>query len=100
MKLVVVLRRAHEDLEEGREFYELREPGLGDYFVARLFEDIASLAALHVFHPRHHGFHRLIASRFPFGIYYAVEGNAVHVVAVIDLRRRPASIRRRMRGLG
>jgi hypothetical protein len=35
------------------------------------------------------GFHRALAKRFPFGIYYRVEGAIVRVYAVLDLRRDP-----------
>jgi hypothetical protein len=97
MKSVVILRRAHADLEKGREFYELREAGLGNYFVASLYDDIVSLASLHGFHPQRHGYLRLLARRFPFGIYYRISGDVVYVAAVIDLRARPSSIKREIK---
>ena len=42
--------------------------------------------------------HRCLASRFPFAIYYRVEGDVVRVRAVLDCRRNPAWIRRRVQG--
>lgn len=35
MRQVVVLTEAAEDLAEARRFYDLREPGIGDYCVTR-----------------------------------------------------------------
>ena len=39
----VVLDEADDDLQHGREFYDLQEPGVGDYFAASLAADIDSL---------------------------------------------------------
>jgi hypothetical protein len=38
-----LLPGAIADLERGREFYDLQEPGIGGYFVQRAFADIESL---------------------------------------------------------
>ena len=42
------------------------------------------------------GFHRSLSKRFPFGIYYLMEGAVIRIYAVLDLRRDPAWIRRRL----
>jgi hypothetical protein len=36
------------------------------------------------------GYHRLLAKRFPFAVYYRVIDNAVIVFAVLDCRRNPS----------
>jgi len=41
-------------------------------------------------------YHRLLSKRFPFAVYYRVEEQAVLVYAVLDCRRRPAWIRKRL----
>lgn len=43
------------------------------------------------------GSHRCVASRFPFAIYYRIEGEVIRVRAVIDCRRNPTWIRRRIK---
>lgn len=40
---VVVLEDAAEDMAAGRRFYELRESGVGDYFVESILSDLDSL---------------------------------------------------------
>lgn len=97
MKIVILLAEAVEDLEEARDFYDKKEAGLGDYCVTSLLADLSSLSILHGFHSQHHGCLRLLASRFPFGIYYAVHENEIRVMAVLDLRRRPSWIRKQIR---
>ena len=93
---IQVLDEAEEDLRAGREFYERQEPGVGDYFAAALAADIDSLILFAGIHPHEFGFHRALSKRFPFGIYYLVENAVVRIYAILDLRRDPAWIRRRL----
>lgn len=93
MKPVVVLAEAARDLELGRDFYDAQQLGIGDYFVDSLLSDLESLRLFHGIHTLHFGFHRLLASRFPFGIYYDETENEVRVFAVLDLRRDPLWLR-------
>lgn len=92
MRNVIVLEEAAEDLEIGREFYDASAPGVGAYFVESLLSDIESLTRLHGIHPIREGFYRMLAGRFPFGIYYEQNDVDVRVFAVLDLRRDPSWI--------
>ena len=96
MREVVVLADAAEDLEAARAFYEAREAGLGDYCVTSLLADIESLALFHGIHREQSGCLRMLASRFPFGIYYLEDERETRVLAVLDLRRDPGWIQRQM----
>jgi hypothetical protein len=96
MTRVVVLAEAAEDLEAAQLFYDAREPGVGDYCVTSLLADIESLALHHGIHSQHFGCFRMLASRFPFGIYYLDAQDETRVVAVLDLRRNPSWIRRQV----
>jgi hypothetical protein len=40
----------------------------------------------------------MLASRFPFGVYYVEAEHETQVIAVLDLRRRPSWIRKQIRG--
>jgi len=42
------------------------------------------------------GFHRTLSKRFPFAIYYDLSGDMAVIVAVLDCRQNPASIRSRL----
>jgi hypothetical protein len=96
VRAVVILSEAASDLEEGQEFYELQEPGLGEYFIDSLLADITSLGLFHGVHPVWHGFHRMLSARFPFGIYYRDHETETWVFAVFDLRRDPNWIRQEL----
>lgn len=93
MKSIIVLSEAAVDLEIGRDFYDSQDIGVGDYFVDSLLTDIESLRLFHGIHPLHFGYHRMLADRFPFGIYYEDTEEAVRIVGVLDLRRNPPWIR-------
>jgi hypothetical protein len=91
---VILSEDALSDLVAGRDFYELKEAGLGLYFVTSLLSDITSLRLFSGVHPLRFGYHRMLSKRFPFAIYYEVIGNTSRVVAVLDMRRDPGSIQK------
>jgi hypothetical protein len=90
---VRVLRPAFEDLAVGRRFYDRQEKGVGDYFFDSLFSEIDSLVLYAGIHPIRFGFHRLLAKRFPYAIYYRVIADEAVVFRVLDCRRDPKWIR-------
>ena len=91
---VQVLRSAMEDLAAGRKFYDRQEAGVGDYFFDSLFAEIDSLALYGGIHSVHFGFHRLLAKRFPYAIYYKIIDGKVIVFRVLDCRRDPNRLRK------
>jgi hypothetical protein len=97
---VVILEDAAADIESGRQFYEARESGVGDYFVESILSDLGSLVLFAGIHPVRFSFHRMLSKRFPFGIYYEVESETAFVYAVLDMRRDPLWIRRELRHRG
>jgi len=98
VKDAIVLEEAAEDLAEAFTFYEAQDQGLGPYFFESLMADIDSLLVLAGAHGMHHGFHRMLAKRFPFAIYYDVVNDLARVAAVLDMRRDPAWTRRELEG--
>jgi hypothetical protein len=94
---IEVLDEAQEDLTQGFHFYESREPGLGSYFIDCLFSDIDSLFIYAGIHQVVFAYHRCLSKRFPFAIYYSVENELVRVHAVLDCRRNPSWIRKRLK---
>ena len=93
---IAILEEAREDLIQGFRFYEGQEPGLGAYFLDCLFSDIDSLLVYVGIHLVTYTYHRCLSKRFPFAIYYSVEGELVRVHAVLDCRRIPSWIRKRL----
>ena len=96
MKIEIV-DEAQDDLTEGFRFYETRESGVGSYFLDCLFSDIDSLLLFAGIHQIVHGYHRSLSKRFPFAIYYDVQVDLIRVHAVLDCRRSPMWIRKRLK---
>jgi len=93
---VIVSDDAVSDIDDARNFYERQETGLGDYFSACLVADLESLAFFAGIHSIWFGYHRMLCKRFPFAVYYDVIDSIVMVVAVLDMRRSPAVVRKRL----
>ncbi len=94
---IEILPEARDDLVAGFRFYEHQAPGLGSYFRESILSEVDALALVGV-HAKVFGYHRALSKRFPFAIYYAVEAEVVRVRAILDCRRNPSWIRRRVRG--
>jgi hypothetical protein len=94
---ILILDEAERDLEEGQEFYEKQRDGLGAYFRDSLFSDVDSLLFYAGIHRVFFGkYHRLLSKRFPFAVYYTRSEDTVFVHAVLDCRRHPSWIRKRL----
>jgi hypothetical protein len=95
---VRILSSALEDLAIGREFYDKQEAGIGGYFFDSVFSDIDSLSLFGGIHRKVSGFHRLLARRFPYAVYYKMNfDGSVIVYRVLDCRRDPAKTRRALK---
>ena len=93
---IQILDKALGDLIHGFQFHEAREPDLGGYFLDYLFADIDSLLIYAGIHPLVFTHHRCLSKRFPFAIYYDVNGDIARVQAVLDCRRNPSWTRTRL----
>jgi poly(3-hydroxybutyrate) depolymerase len=61
-----------------------------------LLEDIDGLLKHGGVHAKHRGFHRMMSCRFPFAIFYDVNGDAIDIYAVLDCRQDPEPIDERL----
>ncbi len=70
---IEILASARGDLIDGFHYYEQKEAGLGNYFLAALYSDIESLRIFGGIHAKaYKGRHRSLSQRFPFAIYYTL----------------------------
>ena len=74
----------------------MQEPGLGEYFLDSLYSDIDSLQLYAGIHATQFDLHRLLSKRFPYEVYYPVEGDLADVWAVLDCRQNPNRIEMRL----
>ncbi len=93
---IELLAQAEQDLIEGYYFYERQVENLGEYFLDSLLSDIDSLEFYAGIHSKHFGYHRLLATKFPYAVYYTVEEEVVQVYAVLDCRKDPEQTKERL----
>jgi hypothetical protein len=94
---IEILDQAELDLREGFHFYEAQQSGLGKYFLDSLDSDIELLhrsAGIHL--KPHRSYFRLLSRRFPFAIYYTLSDETVFIHAIVDCRRDPARLKRKL----
>jgi plasmid stabilization system protein ParE len=96
---VFIQPSALEDLKRGFRFYEKQQTGLGGYFLDSLYSDIDSLLLYAGIHSQHFGKYRLLSERFPYAVYYELKDDLIMVRAVLDLRRDPSWISRKLHTL-
>ena len=82
---------AKVELREAAQYYEAESPGLGVAFLAEAEHSVTMLLE----HPESspvvgRSVRRRLLRRFPYGLLYRVRGEQVRILAVMNLRRRPA----------
>ena len=88
---------AGRDLVNGFYFYENQIGKLGSYFLDALYADIDSLLITAGVHEVHfNNYLRMLSKRFPFAVYYKIKNNTIHVIAVLDCRKKPSWIRSKL----
>jgi plasmid stabilization system protein ParE len=94
---ILILDEAKRDLIDSFRFYEDQGAGLGSYFLTNLYSDIDALKIYGGIHSRpYKDYYRLLSQKFPFAIFYKIKEETVFIYAVLDCRRSPAWIRRRL----
>jgi plasmid stabilization system protein ParE len=88
---LVVRRQAKADIRAAARWYESQRVGLGRAFV----QEIDALLDRVRLNPMqyqlvHLGVRRAIPRRFPYGVFYRIDGADILVFAVVDLHRDPS----------
>ena len=99
MAKIWLVADALADLAAAREWYEAQRPGLGDEFIGAVDDAMESVLAFPIAYPvDYRDARRFLVERFPYCLYYRLEGDDVVVVACIHAVRDPRETHRRLRG--
>lgn len=92
---VRIRSRARDDMRDAHDWYEQQSPRLGDDFVRELDNVFARLETDPlIYQIVHRHIRRGLTRRFPYAIYYLVEGDRVSVLRVLHAARDPREFRR------
>ena len=83
--------RALREIGEAKEWYELQSPGLGEEFIAAMELQLKRLEQAPLLYAEIiPNVRRALLPRFPYGLFYAVRGNLIHILAVLHNARNPS----------
>ena len=81
---------AEKELRDTFDWYESQTPGLGNEFLVELDQAVMRIRHYPMSCPAaEDGMRRALLNRFPYGLWYAIEADAVIVYAVAHLHREP-----------
>ena len=82
--------RALREIGEAQAWYETQSSGLGEEFVAAIALQLKRLEQAPLLYaeviPK---VHRALLPRFPYGLFYVVREDLIHVLAVLHDKRNP-----------
>ncbi|MHB1099536.1 MAG: type II toxin-antitoxin system RelE/ParE family toxin [Burkholderiales bacterium] len=82
--------RALHEVGEAREWYEMQNPRLGEEFIAAMELQVRRLEQSPMLYAEIiPGIRRAFLPRFPYGLFYTVSGDIVHILAVLHEARNP-----------
>ena len=91
------LSPAERDIAAAMEYYDRASPGLGQNFLSEVERTIGRILLNPTAWTRvSEHCRRCRTRRFPYGVFYSVEGDEIVISAVLDLRRHPDSWKTRI----
>jgi plasmid stabilization system protein ParE len=85
---VIIRPLAEADIEEARQWYEQQRPSLGSEFLDEISRAFGVLEEHPERRPIYYlGFRRILTRRFPYKVFYRVEGARVIVFRVLHAKR-------------
>jgi plasmid stabilization system protein ParE len=95
---LIVDAGAEDDIDVAYRWYEERSRGLGTRFLDELESCFERVILNPVSYPEvEAGIRRALPHAFPYLVFYTVEGEALHVLAIIHAAQDPAYIAQRLR---
>lgn len=90
MKPLKIRPAAENDLLEAAAWYDGEREGLGDELLDEVTTTLRRIEEMPEMYARVDGpIRRALVRRFPYGVFYMIDGDAVVVTAVLHLHRRP-----------
>lgn len=88
--VLIIRRRAESHIVEAHDWYEKQKTGLGAEFLLSI-DAIFSLLqqSPNLFQEKYKNIRCALVPRFPYGIFYFVDGNKIIVISVFHLSRNP-----------
>jgi len=90
MLVVDYNRAAKKELFDSSGYYSKQTPGLGERFLKEVEDCVQEIATSPRRYPKYFkDICRCVMPKFPFGIYYRVEGGKIRILAIAHSSRHP-----------
>jgi toxin ParE1/3/4 len=87
---LILTRRAEREAGEAYEWYEEQLPGLGSEFLAALDAQLGLIEeSPRLYAEVFSGLRRALLTHFPYGVFFATQGEITSILAVIHTSRSP-----------
>ncbi|MBN2423425.1 MAG: type II toxin-antitoxin system RelE/ParE family toxin [Calditrichaceae bacterium] len=99
MTYKIIIRSCTErDITEAVQWYEDKVDGLGKRFLLSLDASIQAISRTPKAYPKvYKDIRRVFLNRFPYGIFYLIQGKMVVIFAVYHEKRNPENLKNRIR---
>lgn len=88
-----------EDIMAGYAWYEEKAPGLGEDFLRMFYAGTGEIRWNPLLYSKmYREFRRCLLRRFPYAIYFRIEGSEIIVFGLFHCARDPRTIRAQLRG--
>lgn len=95
---IVITEIAETDILTGKNWYNSQQNKLGDEFIFEMENKILVIQSNpFLFSIIKKDIRKALLKRFPFGIYYFLEGDVINIFAVIHFSRNPKIWKQRLR---
>ena len=87
---IVFHPEAEQEFYDAIGYYESQQPGLGEDYHAEIMATVARITnSPKVWPVLDADIRRCLTHRFPYGVLYSIEQEAIYILAVMPLRRHP-----------
>jgi plasmid stabilization system protein ParE len=89
-EMVILQPAARQDFLDAHDWYEQQRDGLGRAFESAVDQTLEMISASPESFPTvHRDIRRALVRPFPYGVFYRIRGQTIHVFAVMHGRREP-----------
>ena len=92
------LPEVEEDVMGGYTWYKEKAVGLGEEFLRIFYAFASEIPRTPLLYPKvHHEFRRRLLKRFPYALYFKIEGHEIVVFGLFHCARNPRTIKGNLR---
>jgi len=93
---IIILPFAEQDIKDSFLYYSEKEEGLAKQFLSIIDQAFQIISANPLSFPFvNNPIRKFVIKNFPFNVYYIVEGDIVHILAVFHNKRNPRVLKSR-----